>query len=213
MLLQRTRLENEQRKRPKEVAAEEPLTATERAISPLEVMLAQVRNTTPDGRLPSDAQVLENVVGKDRAKELIGEKVIVVDSTGAAIAPPPAAEPAAPEGSTSAEDFSSLAAAAPPTPKAHVFLDADLTKPKAAPPPPPQTKQHPAAHMPGFGEFLSSKATADADAERAKKVEAARAQGRPQISREEAFPPDPREGPEVVRFTLAPGGRIRRVAG
>jgi hypothetical protein len=53
----------------------------------------------------------------------------------------------------------------------------------------------------------------DQEAERARKVEEARAQGRIQISREEAFPPDPREGPEVVRFTLAPGGRIRRVAG
>jgi hypothetical protein len=52
----------------------------------------------------------------------------------------------------------------------------------------------------------------DQEAERARKVEEARAQGRIQISREEAFPPDPREGPEVVRFTLAPGGRIRRVA-
>ena len=48
------------------------------------------------------------------------------------------------------------------------------------------------------------------EAERAKKVEAARAQGRPQISREEAFPPDPRDAPEVVRFTLAGGGRIKR---
>ena len=50
----------------------------------------------------------------------------------------------------------------------------------------------------------------DQEAERARKVEEARAQGRIQISREEAFPPDPREAPEVVRFTLAGGGRIKR---
>jgi hypothetical protein len=50
----------------------------------------------------------------------------------------------------------------------------------------------------------------DQEAERARKVEEARAQGRPQISREEAFPPDPRDAPEVVRFTLAGGGRIKR---
>jgi hypothetical protein len=50
----------------------------------------------------------------------------------------------------------------------------------------------------------------DQEAERARKVEEARAQGRPQISREEAFPLDPRAAPEVVRFTLAGEGRIKR---
>jgi hypothetical protein len=50
----------------------------------------------------------------------------------------------------------------------------------------------------------------DQEAERARKVEEARAQGRIQISREEAFPPDPRDAPEVVRFTLAGRGRIKR---
>jgi hypothetical protein len=50
----------------------------------------------------------------------------------------------------------------------------------------------------------------DQEAERARKVEEARAQGRIQISREEAFPADPRDAPEVVRFTLAGGGRIKR---
>ena len=50
----------------------------------------------------------------------------------------------------------------------------------------------------------------DQEADRARKVEEARAQGRIQISREEAFRPDPRDAPEVVRFTLAGGGRIKR---
>jgi len=46
----------------------------------------------------------------------------------------------------------------------------------------------------------------------ARKVEEARAQGRIQISREEAFPPDPREPPEVVTLGRVAGGRgIRRV--
>jgi len=50
------------------------------------------------------------------------------------------------------------------------------------------------------------------DEERAKKVEAARAQGRFQISREEAFPADPQPEPEIVRLGRIPGGRgIRRV--
>ena len=52
----------------------------------------------------------------------------------------------------------------------------------------------------------------DQEAERARKVEEARAQGRIQISREEAFPPDPREPPEVVTLGRVAGGRgIRRV--
>jgi hypothetical protein len=41
----------------------------------------------------------------------------------------------------------------------------------------------------------------------------ARMQGRPggQLTREGAFPADPREGPEIVRFTRIPGGMgIRR---
>ena len=53
-----------------------------------------------------------------------------------------------------------------------------------------------------------------ADAERARTQEAARAQGRPggQLSPAEAFPPDPREGPEVVTLGRVAGGRgIRRV--
>jgi hypothetical protein len=67
MLLQRARLENAKRGLPKALPKEDPaapvLTPEEREISPLQVMLAQVRNTTPDGRLGSDAQVLENLVG------------------------------------------------------------------------------------------------------------------------------------------------------
>ena len=68
--------------------------------------------------------------------------------------------------------------------------------------------------FPEFDRFSAEMArTIQADQERARKVEQARAEGRPQISAAEAFPPDPREPPEVVRFTLAPGGRICRVAG
>ena len=54
---------------------------------------------------------------------------------------------------------------------------------------------------------------AERDQERARLREEARKQGRPggQLTREEAFPADPREGPEVVRFTRIPGGMgIRR---
>ncbi len=66
--------------------------------------------------------------------------------------------------------------------------------------------------MPGFAEFLTERATSQADAERAKKVEAARARGQCQIPPSEAFPPDPREGAEILNFTRIPRGRgIRRV--
>lgn len=50
----------------------------------------------------------------------------------------------------------------------------------------------------------------DQEAERARKVEEARAQGRCQISAAEAFPPDPQPGPEIINFTLAGNGRIKR---
>ena len=56
MLLQRARLENAKRGLPKALPKEDPaapvLTPEEREISPLQVMLAQVRNTTPDGTIP-----------------------------------------------------------------------------------------------------------------------------------------------------------------
>jgi hypothetical protein len=50
------------------------------------------------------------------------------------------------------------------------------------------------------------------EAERAKKVEAARAQGIHQIPAQDWFKPDPQEGPEIIRLGRVPGGRgIRRV--
>jgi hypothetical protein len=61
-------------------------------------------------------------------------------------------------------------------------------------------------NIPGFSEFLSERAASQADAERAKKVEAARARGQCQIPPLK-HPPDPRDGPEIVNFTRIPGGR------
>ncbi len=87
------------------------------------------------------------------------------------------------------------------------------TAPEPAPAPKPAAKpSHPGAGIPGFAEFLSEKETLAADAERARKVEEARARGQPQLGPAEAFPPDPREPPEVVTLGRVAGGRgIRRV--
>jgi len=204
MLLQRARLENAKRGLPKEVPAPPALTPAEAEISPLQAMLAQVRNTTPDGRLPPEREVLENLLGKDRAADLIGQAAIVVDSTGTAVAAPP------PEGAAAAPSSAAEGAPRPePPPKAP-----PTARPLKPEPPyqgrdvtPPHLRHPAAASFPAFGEFISGKATADADAARAKKVEAARAQGRPQISAAEAFPPDAREPPEVVRFTRVAGSK------
>ena len=121
----------------------------------------------------------------------------IVDSTGNA-APAPSVE--------SAPQTPEPAAAA--APKAPPFTPPPEPKPE----PPPKPARKPTG-FPAFDEFSANKARMKAeDEERAKKVEAARAQGRPQISREEAFPPDPRETPEVVTLGRVAGGRgIRRV--
>jgi hypothetical protein len=193
------------------------LTPEEREITGLQIMLAQVRADTGDGNV-SDREVLASLVGEERAAELIGEAVIVVDASGAAVAPPPAsAKPAAawqdkpraepPEGAPA----SAAVHPAAPAPVSAAEDQAPEEAPAPSPPPPRQSAREPRrpSGFPEFDRFSAEKA----DQERAKKVEAARAQGRCQIGPEEAFPPDPREPPEVVRFTLAPGGRIRRVAG
>ena len=89
---------------------------------------------------------------------------------------------------------------------------------KPAPEKPPEPAQEAPKAKPPFSgvpadgaDYMACKQRErDQEAERVRKVDEARAQGRPQISREEAFPPDPRDAPEVVRFTLAGGGRIKR---
>ena len=138
--------------------------------------------------------------------------VFIADSAGNIAAPAPLAESATPTPEPPARvDIEKSASTPPAPPKAPPFqIEPDPTPaPTRSAPPKPA---HPGLNMPGFGEFLSEKATREADAERAKKVEAARAQGQCQIPPSEAFPPDPREEPEIVNFTRIPGGRgIRRV--
>ena len=189
------------------------LTPEEQAISPAAVMLAKVRAESPDGRSATEREILAELLGEERAAELIGEAVIVVDSAGSAVAPP-AAKPAAAWQDTPASAADQTAA--PAQPSAAEAPPEEPPPPPKQPPPPEQPRRETSAREPrrptGFPEFDRFSAE-KADQERAKKVEAARAQGRCQIGPEEAFPPDPREPPEVVRFTLAPGGRICRVAG
>ena len=189
------------------------LTPDEQAISPHRCPAGAGSPRLSSGESASEREVLAAIVGEDRAAELLGTPapdVIVVDSAGRAAAPPakswrdkplvddpPASaadEPAAPAQSSAAE--------APPEAKPPPF-----TPP---PQPPPREPRRPSG-FPEFDRFSAEKArTLQADQERAKKVEQARAEGRPQISAAEAFPPDPREPPEIVNFTLAGGGRIKR---
>jgi hypothetical protein len=94
------------------------------------------------------------------------------------------------------------------------FIAGPAEDPTPQPKPAPPKPAHRSTQFPGFDAYSAEKArTRSEDEARAAKVEEARAQRRCQISAAESFPPDPREPPEVVRFTLAPGGRIRRVAG
>ena len=93
-----------------------------------------------------------------------------------------------------------------------------MTPPAPAPAPalapkPARAEGRKPTGFPGFDEFSANKAKERReDEERAKKVEAARAQGCFQISREEAFPPNSQSGPEIVTLGRAPGGHgIRRV--
>ncbi len=185
------------------------LTQAEREIlSPAAVMLAHVRAESPDGKPASPREVLASLVGERRADELIGESVIVVDSTGTAVAPPPTSSASAPDQPirpSAAAPASSAAEDATPAPEEEA--------PASASPPPPRSERQPRrpSGFPDFDRFTAERArTRAADEERARAVEKARAEGRPQISAAEAFPPGPRDAPEVVRFTLAGGGRIKR---
>lgn len=80
---------------------------------------------------------------------------------------------------------------------------------------PQAASRHPASHIRGFSEFLSERDTRKRDQTMVRLQNEARAQGRPggQLSMQEIMQqmPDARERPEIVRFGLAGGGRIRRV--
>ena len=157
-------------------------------------MLAQVRANSPDGEPASPREVLASPVGEQRAAELISEAAIVVDSAGTALAPPPAAKPAtAPWQAASVADEPAAPRLLPPR-KTPAASPPEPEKQKA---PPPQGKpaRRPSG-FPGFDAYSDLRAKECRDEEvRAKKVEAARAQGRCQISATESFPPDPRKAP------------------
>jgi len=129
------------------------------------------------------------------------EDPIIVDSAGIA-----SSTPTAPTGGNPP----------PPPPKAPPF-QAEPDPPRPIPisgtgtatKPAPKAKRTPppgAPYMPGHAEFLSARETQERDDDMAKKVEAARAAGRPQIPMSE-LPPDPRPPMEVLNFTRVPGGR------
>jgi hypothetical protein len=192
------------------------LTQAEREIPSFAVMLAQVRADSPDGEPASPREVIASLVGERRAAELIGDDVIVVDSAGAAIAPPPASAADRPIRPSRAAPASSAAEDPAPAPDpAHATeeeaAEAEEAPASASPPPRSERKPRRPSGFPDFDRFTVERPrTRAADEERARAVEKARAEGRPQISAAEAFPPDPRDAPEVVRFTLAGGGRIKR---
>jgi hypothetical protein len=123
----------------------------------------------------------------------------IADPAGNIIAAPVAsAEPAAhkPEEPVAAAVEPALAAAVEPVPEKPPEPAQEAPKTK------PSFSRTPAdgAHSMAFKERER-----DLEAERARKVEEARAQGRIQISREEAFPPDPREPPEVLTLGRVAG--------
>ncbi len=149
---------------------------------------------------------------KPEPKRIEAKPDFIVDSTGNA-APAPLVESAPP-----------AELVTPPEPETPKAPEAAAAAPPPAPPKTPRFQVEPApipaakparkpTGFPAFDEFSANKARVKAeDEERARKVEAARAQGRPQISAAESFPPDPREGPEIVRLGRIPGGHgIRRV--
>jgi hypothetical protein len=150
---------------------------------------------------PPDAMKAIGVVA-----EPISSQPFIADPAGNIIAAPVAsAEPAAhkPEEPVAAKVEPALAAAVEPVPEKPPEPAQEAPKTK----PPFSGTPADGAHSMAFKERER-----DREAERARKVEEARAQGRPQISREEAFPPDPREPPEVVTLGRVAGGRgIRRV--
>ena len=98
----RAQLENseeyKQSKRTKELPPlkEIPLTAEalQPPASPVRRLLAQVRNERPNDALASEREILESLLGKDRAEQLIASAAIIVDSTGEAIAAKPDPAPA-----------------------------------------------------------------------------------------------------------------------
>jgi len=129
------------------------------------------------------------------------------------------AEPISSQSSQSPQSSQPLPEVIPMPPPAPAVDPATAAAVEPAPEKPPEPAQEAPKAKPPFSGVPADAADYMAfkqrerdrdEAERARKVEEARAQGRPQISREEAFPPDPRDAPEVVRFTLAGGGRIKR---
>ena len=120
-----------------------------------------------------------------------------------------------PISSQSSQSLPEVIAMPPPAPAVDPATAAAVEPAPEKPPEPAQEApkaKPPFSGVPADGaDYMAFKQRErDQEAERARKVEEARAQGRIQISREEAFPPDPREAPEVVRFTLAGEGRIKR---
>ena len=121
-----------------------------------------------------------------------------------------------PISSQSSQSLPEVIAVPPPAPAVDPGTAAAV-EPAPAPEKPPEPQEAPKRPFSGVpadgADYMAFKQRErDQEAERARKVEEARAQGRIQISREEAFPPDPREPPEVVTLGRVAGGRgIRRV--
>lgn len=187
-------------------------------------MLAQVRADSPDGEPASPREVLASLVGEERAAELIGEDVIVVDSTGAAVAPLPSYASAA--GPSSAAPLASPAEPAAPTPVEPVVAAKPIPV-AAAVDPAPEKPQEPTAApktKPPFSGIPADGAEYMMHRDRQRSEEARIAELRKttypngQVPREVAFPPDPVatsvQGPlEVVNFTLAGRGASNAVKG
>ncbi len=128
-------------------------------------------------------------------KRIEAKPDFVADSSGCIVAAPaPSVESARPAETLNNFQSKSEPAAAPKAPPFRI---------EPEPTPPPKAPRHPVANIPGFADHLALKA---------KEIEALRKMYPNQVPASVAFgTPDPQPGPEIVKFTLAPGGRIRRV--
>ena len=188
----------------------------ERALAELYAEARRIEAKLAQDKQEHEAHLADAAEALAKGEEVDGLTALLLKARAAnAEEPPPRPTPprieATPDFIVDSAGHAAPAASTESAPPAREAVPLQV-EPEPAPAPAARPARKPTG-FPGFDEFSANKARMkQEDEERAKKVEAARVQGRPQISREEAFPPDPRESPEVVTPGRVAGGRgIRRV--
>ena len=186
------------------------------------------RNIPADGTLIEGSTMISPLLAAAQA-HFVEREMKQIEAPQAAPEPDPEPDPSPPLPDVIVLPDQSVASSKPtpqepvaPLPsvqKAEAFKPAqmDSVAEVQTPPPPPPRPPYSGIPFAGAGYMAlrdrERREQAERDQERARLQEEARRQGRPggQLTREEAFPADPREGPEIVRFTRIPGGMgIRR---